>query len=298
MFGSIKKLFRRDKAPDLDPVALVMLLSEPRVLTRSHVAHAVSQAIDGPFGEGQVVEEAFSYHRLIVLGYELTIGSRPEPYIPKDRVPTGDWRMDGVILKHEAAILIDCWGAPPGRTREESTDLMGQIVAALNDETTLAVYGFHTQRLNVMDEKLLGMLAEGRGREAMESNTSDAIVGIHNEDELMNAAIEEARTRWPEFVAHFAGRGPDDAFLIKARFGDDDGAEHMWFTVDAADDEGAGGILQSQPFVLPRPRQGDAVRVERERISDWIASVGGTAYGNFSDTAIRAARDAISSADH
>ncbi|RYG29545.1 DUF2314 domain-containing protein [bacterium] len=294
MFGFVKKLFQRETPPDLDPVALVMLLTEPRVLSRSHVAHAVGQAIEAPFGEGQVVEEAFSYHRLIVLGYELTIGSRPQPYIPKDRPPTGDWRMDGVIQKHEAAILIDCWDAPPGQTREDSTDLMGRIVAALNDDTTLAVFAFHTQRLNVMDEKLLGMLTEGRGREAMETNTSDAIVGIHNEDALMNAAIDEARSRWPEFVAHFARRGSDDGFLVKARFGDGDGAEHMWLTVDAADEEGVAGILQSQPFVLPRPRQGDAVRVERERVSDWIASVNGTAHGNFSDAAIRAAREAIS----
>lgn len=279
-------------APNLDPVALVILQTQPQVLSRAHVTHAVGQALGRSFPESEVTEEDFSFYRLWVEGFEFTIASRPEPYVPKENAVTADIRLNDVILRHEAAVLVDCWAAPPGISRESSTDLMGKIVHALLDETSLAVFAFHTQRLNPLDDTLREMLAEGRASEAMAMATADAVIGVHNADELMNAAIEEARARWPEFVAAFRAHGRDTRAIVKAKFGEGDDAEHMWFEVHAADETGAEGVLQSQPYFLPRPRQGDPVRVPVEDVSDWIAVVNEELRGNFSDAAIRAAQRA------
>lgn len=278
MFGFLKRVFGR-KLPD--PVALVLLQSEPRVLTRGHVAQAVSRAMGAPFSEEAVTEEHFCYHRLHVDGFELTVASSPEPYIPKERDPSRDLRLADAISRHEAAILVDCWDAPEGRERTEATGLMGKIVAELSDETTLAVYCFHTQRLNVMDEKLLTMLRDGEAMEAMSGMTFDPIAGIASDDEAMEAAMAEARRRWPEFVAAFGGRASEDGCIVKGRFGEGDRVEHMWLTAEAADAAGVSGVLQSDPFGLPRPRKGDSVRVELEDISDWVFATDNGILGNF-----------------
>lgn len=302
MLGFLKRLLRRDppgglpNEGDIPPVAIVLLLTEPRVLTRAHVAHALGQALDRDVPEIEVGEDWPGRFRVTAEGYELTVLVTGQPYLPKDKTPPADLRLQHVIEEHEAAILIDAWTAPEGKSREDATDIMGRLAAALTDDTTLGVYAFHLQRLHALDADVLAGLSEGRAMETLDAGSNDAIIGVKNGDEEMEIAIAEARRRWPEFVAALAaGEGAPETYIVKAGFGEGDDKEHMWFFCDEADATGAGGTMMSDPFWLPRPRKGDRVRMGVETISDWlyVAQENGepTKFGDFTGEVIRRAAD-------
>ena len=306
MLGFLKRLLRRDPPgglpndDDLPPVAIVLLLTEPRVLTRAHVAHALGQSLESDVPESEVGEDWPGRFRVTAEGYALTVLATGQPYLPKDKAPPADLRLRNVIERHEAAILIDAWTAPEGRTREDSTGVMGRLAAALSDDTTLGYYAFHLQRLHALDDDVLAGLAGGRAMETLDSGSNDAIIGVRTGDGEMAAAIAEAQRRWPEFVSSLdAGEGDPETYIVKAGFGEGENLEHMWFVCDGADEHGAQGVLTSDPFWLPRPRKGDRVRVGVETVSDWLYVApqngreggGPTRFGDFTGEVIRRAAE-------
>lgn len=286
MLSFLKRLFDRKSSPD--PIALVSLETEPRVLTKGHVAQAVSKALGHPFSESEIAEEGPSYHRLTVEGYELTVVARSGPYIPKDGPPHQDLRLRDAIDRHRAAILIDCWKAPAGHERAEAVDAMGKILAELFDETSLAVFCFHTQRLNLVDENLVPMFQEGHALEAMQGITFDP-VGDFGNDARMDAAIEEARRQWPRFEAAFAERtGQEEApYIVKIRFGEGEKSEHMWVEVHEIEGDLIKGVLLNEPFYLARPKKGQIVTMPQENVSDWAYPAENGVEGLFTEAIAR-----------
>jgi uncharacterized protein YegJ (DUF2314 family) len=288
MLNLLRKLFRRGN--DLPPVALVALETTPRFLSRAQIATAVSKAIGADFSVESVIEEAPEKHRFTVEGYVFTFVSRFGPYIPKNRAPHKDLRLQAVLDRQESALLLDVWEAPEGRLREESTDLMGRILIEVADETTVGVFCFHTQRLNPLDEILIELFREGRASEAMETYTADGVSTLHADDVRMTEAIAEARRRWPEFVEAFQTRSaPDSGYGIKAPFEQGDRVEHLWIEVDRADAVGATGKVVSRPIALARPRYGDEVTVAANEVTDWAFQDGERTGGSFSDAIVREA---------
>ncbi|RYG26146.1 DUF2314 domain-containing protein [bacterium] len=287
MLGFLKRLFGRKSSPD--PVALVILEETPRILSVGHVAQAVSRAVGRSFPESQVAEERPSYHRLTVDGFELTVASAPFPYLPKESAPHPEMRLQDAIDRHEGAVLVDCWAAPEGRDRKEATGMMGRMVAELVDDASLAVFCFHTQRLNLVDETLLSMFRDGRALEAMETITFEPIAGVESGDARMQAAIAEARDRWPEFAAAFSAKpvGDDRPFILKAPFGEGDHCEHMWVQVEAITSEKATGVLLNDPLYRHGLKKGSRVDVAVQEITDWAYPEGEAFAGMFSEAIVR-----------
>lgn len=271
-------------------MALVALETTPRFLSSAQIAFAVSKAIGADFPVSLVIEEAPEKHRFTVEGYELTFVSRFGPYIPKNRGPHRDLRIQSVLDRHQSALLLDAWAAPDGKVREDGTDLMGRILIELADETTVGVFCFHTQRLNPLDETLAELFRQGKAAEAMETYTADGVSTVASDDERMAAAIAEARQRWPEFVEAFESRcAPDSGYGIKAPFEQGDRIEHLWIEVDRADSISATGKVVSRPIALARPRHGDEVTVKADQITDWAFQDGEKTGGSFSDAIVRGA---------
>lgn len=285
MLSLVKRLFGR-KAPD--PVALIGLESRQRILTRGHLAQAIAKALGRTVSEAEIREEKPSYHRITLDGYELTIVAHPAPYLPKEGPPHHDLRLRDAIDRHEAAIVIDIWTAPAGHQRTEAIGLAGRILAELFDETSLAVFCFHTQLLNIVNETLVTMFREGRALEAMQSMTFDPI-GDFSNDARMDAAIEKARVRWPEFLTTFAARTGQEQgpFIVKMRFGAGDKAEHMWVEVQSIDGDQITGTLMNEPFYLARPRKGQTVTRPQSEVSDWAYPTGDGVEGFFTEAIAR-----------
>jgi len=98
------------------------------------------------------------------------------------------------------------------------------------------------------------------------------VVPIGDDDPAMEAAVEEARRRWPEFVAAFDSRRAEQNFAVKAPFSDGKNTEFMWAAVtDLEDDVIIMGTLENEP-VSVNMSYGSRVRVSSADLTDWIIS--------------------------
>jgi len=108
------------------------------------------------------------------------------------------------------------------------------------------------------------------------------------DDPEINAAIEEAQRRLPEFrraLDQDARRVVPqiEGSLVKARFESlvTHKIEHMWIEDAGFESEMVVGTLSSEPNAIPEFTQGDWVTVSPEAISDWTYRQNGKTYGGF-----------------
>ncbi len=104
----------------------------------------------------------------------------------------------------------------------------------------------------------------------------------------MNAAIEEARRRIPEFQRAL----DEDArrlipliegSLVKGKFESaiTHKIEHMWIEDAGFENDQVVGTLSSEPQSIPEYNKGDWVSVSLENITDWVYRQGGRTFGGF-----------------
>lgn len=165
---------------------------------------------------------------------------------------------------------------------------MAKIAAALTDESTLLYYDWTTARMCLADPEIIELLREGSLDEAVQ-NVGDGVVDLDHDDQKTQAAIDEAKRRWPEFVEAFPAKG-DEPFIAKLRFQHGDNVEHMWIEVSACDANSVTGEVANKPFRIPRPRKGDVVTCSVEDLSDWLMVRDGEPVGGFLEELIRGAR--------
>lgn len=109
------------------------------------------------------------------------------------------------------------------------------------------------------------MAAPASEREAMMAERDDMAM-VEASDARMNAAIDEARARLPDFLAAYgSGRFDRTTFVVKYPLG---GWEHIWVEIDSIDQGVVNGRLANVP-AQPQYSQGQAVRVPFADISDW-----------------------------
>jgi uncharacterized protein YegJ (DUF2314 family) len=118
----------------------------------------------------------------------------------------------------------------------------------------------------------------------------DNVYSVPEEDDGMGAAIARARATLPVFHRYLeqVGQGQVHEVKLKAEFHQGDDVEHMWIADVTFDGRVYRGVLESRPLDLTNVRQGAAVTIPPERVSDWVAIVGdGVMLGNFTTMEIR-----------
>ena len=114
------------------------------------------------------------------------------------------------------------------------------------------------------------------------------VLNIDDDDPRILSAVEEARCRWPEFVAAFAAQRPgDEQFAVKAGLKQNGHTEYMWITVRKVTDDCVTGLLGNDPVNLPSLKIGDSVNVAIDEITDWLYIRRGEMMGGFSIKAIQ-----------
>lgn len=111
---------------------------------------------------------------------------------------------------------------------------------------------------------------------------------FHGDDAEMNAAVEEAQRRLPEFRHALDEEARRlipmiDGALVKARFESPitHAVEHMWIEDAGFEGELIVGTLASAPEAIPEYTPGDWVSVPADSVSDWAYRVGGRTFGGF-----------------
>ena len=130
------------------------------------------------------------------------------------------------------------------------------------------------------DELLESLLDDG-GPEPERERQAVPAVSVPDDDPQLIAAVGEAKSRFSEFVAAFAGRGEADQFAVKAAFLDDYGREFLWLTVTAVDARHIFGTLDNDPCLVRAVRRGQPVRVPLAGLNDWLYTRGGERVGGF-----------------
>ncbi|MBI3853565.1 MAG: DUF2314 domain-containing protein [Verrucomicrobia bacterium] len=114
------------------------------------------------------------------------------------------------------------------------------------------------------------------------------LMSFDGHDAELNAAIEEAQRRLPEFrraLQEDARRliPTIEGALVKARFESicTGCAEHLWIEDAGFEGNKIVGTLSSVPQEIPEVSKGDWVSVSFESISDWVYRQGGRTFGGF-----------------
>lgn len=113
----------------------------------------------------------------------------------------------------------------------------------------------------------------------------DPVYNYTDTDAAMNAAVEDARRSYPQFMATLTADSVSNRaanYLIKVGLPTPDGGhEHIW--VDSLRFEGGAlvGALANIPDNLPGMSQGSRVEIDEALVSDWSIITAEGMYGSF-----------------
>ena len=136
----------------------------------------------------------------------------------------------------------------------------------------------------------------GRSNTSSSMSSKSEIVPVQSDDAEMNAAMQTARDRFPEFWREVSADYKRvipvlGGSMVKAYFDDPGGApqggEHMWVSGVEYDGKIITGELADTPRHLRSVRAGQHVSFPLECLSDWFYVDGGKAIGAFTVRVVR-----------
>ena len=251
-----------DETGEQPMVSLVLLLSEPRYLDDAILRRLVEQAWNKQFHPTDPDAKEFVVSGDVVSVIRTTEGmflvnNFPSPYVD-DPVEAAqslrELRTRKAFAEHKAWLSVDLIGAGDDeQSLNEAYRRIGSLTSALLDADCLAVFCPATKQIAPVDPDLADRL---RGHDVLALLGRGGyvpVIDVDSSDEAMQAAVAEARRRWPEFVQAFENRQPGEPFLVKGPFAAGDQVEFMWIEVDALENDLILGRLANDPVNIPSP---------------------------------------------
>jgi uncharacterized protein YegJ (DUF2314 family) len=214
-----------------------------------------------------------------------------EPYVKDvdaaaDRISNFSAKV--AVLSHSAWMSVDKMRDCP-LPDEVVYKMIGRLLAEFLGDNTLGLVLLPKGKIIGYDFSFIPLFRNGRAIEAFERKVPDLTVNVQS-TAAMEAATEEAKTRWPEFVRAFGNRKPGTGFAVKKRFEINGQVEHMWVEVLALNGEQIKGALANEPRIVKGLKLRDPVELTFEEIEDWIYSIGRQNHGGFQAKVIEAER--------
>jgi len=128
----------------------------------------------------------------------------------------------------------------------------------------------------------LAMVLTGSLAGCSRSNPTGDGIGISENDTEMNAAIQIARGKLPEFWKAFdkPEKGETD-FSLKVKIEDNNGVEHFWVSSLRRQDNKLFGTINNDPETVKSVKLGQEIEVPEANISDWMFMRSGKMFGNY-----------------
>lgn len=314
-WGSGEKNDKQDGKEDAEGsdeplISLVHLRQQPRFLEAAVLANALSEAwgLNILGGDEEVPDDADGFVAggnplFLVMVQKPTfamfmVHNRDQGYFDDpEKVASGvtNRRFAEVIREHGAWLAVDLMKVADTKVgQEDAYRMIGKAVSALADDDVMAILCPQHNFFNLWTPELETLLCGDSPLDAMKREVKAPVYGVPDGDAI-EQAIQQARERWPEFVAAFKIREPgDERYLVKARFvGEDDEAEHMWAQVIGLEPEYLHGHLLNDPMHTKKLKQGSQVEVPVSDVSDWVCpDAEGNPLGNFTHQAVAAAAKA------
>jgi len=268
-----------DEESDAPMTSLVLLLREPKYLDPAILSHAASQAWDAEIlagEEGEAESFVVGDSPMFMLKHEanmFVVHNHDEPYFKDSEEVAeqmGELRRRKAIVEHQAWMSVDALLVEDDEARRQAYGQIGRVLALLAGDDTLAVVCPESGQIVPYDDELDALLRSGDPLEAFGNPANPPVIEIAPDDPRMQAAVAEARERWPEFVAAFENRAADERFSVKAPFNDDEHMEFMWVEVTAVEGKLILGTLGNEPVNVSNVKLGQRVRVQIDELNDWI----------------------------
>jgi len=305
---------KADSEQDSKPIiSLVHLRTRQRYLEAVVLANALSEAwgLNIVGGEGSDADGADGFvvgqsPMFIVMVHKpsfamFMVHNHERPYFNEpDQVAASvpNLRFAEIIREHQAWLSVDLMQIDASKLdEEEAYRLIGKAVSALADDEVMAILSPQHNFFNLWSEALEQTLCGESPLDALREEVKAPVFGVPDGD-VIERAILEARSHWPEFVTIFKNRKPDDdRFLVKAPFTGEGGeVEHMWLQVFGLEPEYVHGHLVNDPMHTTELQKGSQVEVAVAEISDWICpDAEDHPLGNFTHQAVaQAAKSRLS----
>lgn len=276
--------------------AFVWLLREPRLFSEDTLRLKVERALAMKFPKGEdatsfVVGQPPAY--IVRLGEDtFLVNTFPVPYFNDKQEAAShirEQRRRDAVLQHGAWISADLMTGDQTLTDAQVAKAyrtIGKIAAELHGPDCLALIVTARNWLIPPGDDLLDCLRSDDPLKALGEQIDVPIISVEGNDPQLDAARQEARQRWPEFVAALQAPKPGQSFAVKAPFEYSQGHEFMWLKVRAIEDEWIYGTLDSDPHNVRRLRAGYEVKVKVSDVDDWIISDADNIIGGFSVKAL------------
>jgi uncharacterized protein YegJ (DUF2314 family) len=271
----------REEDDETRLISFVALLAEPAHLESHTIARLASEAWNA-----ELSAEEESGADGFVVGSPVTMFIRygekmfflnmfDRPYVENvEEVASqiADMRLSSLFRNHRAWISVDATGIThdsPDSEIREAYRLCGWLMSKLVDANTLALLIPDQERIYPSGEKLEELLKGPDPFAAVTEESYAPVVEVDGDDPRMQAAVEEARRRWPEFVAAFEARGPA-AFSVKSPITARGNTEFIWIEVTAIENDTIYGTLANDPMDLGSLRLGSRVKTTAAELNDWL----------------------------
>lgn len=253
-------------------ISLVLLLRKPRSLDESTVERLVTAAWGRDARKVSVVPTP-SRGKLSAFGLtgrkrDFLVIYASKPYAnPEDVV---ELRLRTALAEHRGWISVDLRGPAGGEERRWAYRQVARLAAEFLDENCLALYCPETNQINVYDDRLRDGLRSEDPLTIFAQWTKVPVIHVKDDDPEMRAAAAEARRRWPEFLAAFAKRQPEQYFAVKVPVSDGEHTEVMWMSLTNAEGDVIVGRLDNDPMNIKGLKRGDEVRAQVSELNDWL----------------------------
>ncbi len=293
MWKSYGKPTALDEAKGKEPlVSLVLLLRKPRYLEARVLAESVSTAWGEKYSAGDDGDK--DSVRWVVGETPLFMINAPEgiflvnnfdrQYFEDTQAvvdSVNELRLRKAIEEHQAWLSVDLISLHDDQATPESAyPRIATLIAELAGPDCIALIQPGSGRANVWDEALESKLRGPDCLEAFGVQTNVPVIQVEADDPRMQAAVQQARARWPEFVEAFQKRDGEN-FSIKAPITADDRREFIWVEVDGLEPDFIHGTIANNPVDLGDLRMGDRVEVPLKDLNDWAFIRNGEAFGMF-----------------
>ena len=285
----LMSLFGRRRRPAKRIVSLVLLLREERYLDPVILRRLASNAFEIEFDDSDdaenfviTVQDEVNY-MIQAHGQTFLVNNYSRPYIEDlEEVSEGiqELRLRQAVREHRAWLSVDRFG-PANMSEDECFRWIGRLLAELIDTDCTAIFCPSNSRGCVYEPDLDEQLRGPDPLQIFEINQRPPVLEISENDPSMLRAVQEARERWPEFVAAFEGRSSGDVFSVKAPLSDGEATEFMWLSVGAIENNIVFGRLDNDPVSIGRIKSGDRVRVAVADLNDWLYTLGNQQHGGF-----------------
>src|SRR4051812_6371295 len=269
-------------------VSIVLLLRQGRFLNDKAVARAAAAAWGGEFSpgdprqDGNIVAGESPLFVIRAGKDSYLIHNQNQPYFDDPKAcEVNELRLRSALTEHRAWIAVDVLDADNKKQKpREAYQKIGRLVAELAGPDCVAVLCPETGFVCLFDDSIEGKLRSEDPLKALQESEQIPVIAVPDGDPRMVAAVQEARTRWPEFVKAFRLRQPGQTFAVKAPISKGGRTEFIWLQVNEINGESISGKLDNDPVDLDL-RCGDTVIVTLNELNDWAFSEGEQMTGLF-----------------